>query len=77
MRLTYNNIKFVKDMTLNGVTREIYVGMKDNYASSGRFYYQDEEIPVTVQRFMRDKMPEVFDEFTYGDNTYTTYIYRA
>ena len=65
MRLTLNNIKFVKEHRYNGVTYAWYVAMKSNLVSDGLYfrYYTDKgisghieypvtDLPKTVQKYL-------------------------
>ena len=78
MKLTLNNIKFVKRFTKNGETRSYYVGMKSGYVSDARQFYvtKKTDLPVNVQKFLNNTSPEVFDKDYYNDDEYVTYIYR-
>lgn len=84
MRLTVNNIRFVKVYTLYGITYQWYVAMKSNYVSDGRTYvnyyengvtavkeYPLESLPKTVQKFLELALVE--EHFTVGDVRITKY----
>lgn len=85
-RLTYNNIKFIKELTKDGVPYEYYVAMKTGNVSDGRFYaridergrvtdnkeYPFEKIPSTVQKFLENHTRELFSE----RDDHATYIYQ-
>lgn len=85
MRLTTDNIKFVKELRNNGMTYSWYVGMKSNYVSDGRNYvhyengktvvkeYKKEDLPKAVRKFLEDKREEIF---AVNDEETIVYIYR-
>lgn len=85
MRLTLNNIDFVKEFTYNGVTYLWDVAMKShricdgrefiNYDKNGRTVvkeYKFERLPKTVQKFIQTSNSEVWTE----DDEVTIYIYK-
>jgi hypothetical protein len=86
MRLTANNIKFVKEHTNNGMTYAWFVSLKEqafsrefiNYNEEGRTIcaeYPKNKLPKEVQKFLEGKTAELFS--TYGENEeFVTYIYR-
>lgn len=67
MKLTKNNIKFVKQRLRDGLTYNYYVAMKSNNISDNRLYcnyennkstadyYEFERLPKTVQKFVKEK----------------------
>ena len=67
MRLTKENIQFVKQRHKDGITYNYYVSMKSNNISDNRLYcnykdnkstidyYEFERLPKTVQKFVQEK----------------------
>lgn len=67
MKLTKNNIKFVKQRLRDEITYNYYVAMKSNNISDNRLYcnyknnksttdyYKFERLPKTVQKFVIEK----------------------
>lgn len=78
MRLTTNNIAFVKELTRDGVTYGWFVAMKSQRVSDARSYsYTPKfQLPVSVQRFIAERSREVFDEHDWHEEHYIHYIYR-
>lgn len=89
MRLTENNIKFVKEKRLNGITYGYFISMKSNLISDCRDYinyengvtvakeYEFERLPKTVQNFIKHHEPSrLFDEEEYNGDIYSHYIYE-
>lgn len=90
MRLTTNNIKFVKELIFDGITYGWFVSMKSGYVSDCRSYINYEngkttckqpfpknQLPKAVQKFIENSDPELIlydDENIYG--VFTQYIYR-
>ena len=90
MKLTKNNIKFVKELTCDGITYGWFVAMKSGYVSDSRNYINYEngkttckqtfpknQLPKAVQKFIENSVPELFlydEQNTYG--TLAQYIYR-
>lgn len=77
MRLTKNNIAFVKEIYFDNGKMTFAIMPKTNCVSDLRIYrYIDsiEELPVHVQRFMYDSHCEVFEVDERSKST--TYIYR-
>lgn len=84
MRLKTNNIKFVKELTHNGITYEWFVAMKSNSVSDARMFvnhengrtilaeYPKEMLPKTVQKFLEGCTAEELE--SRGD--YITYIHK-
>jgi hypothetical protein len=86
MRLTVNNIRFVKAMTHkeSGIIYAWYVGMKSGYVSDGRSYincengktvireYPVTDLPKAVQTFVNTHSSSLFDE----TENVSTMIYR-
>lgn len=75
MKLTANNIRFVKRLELNGVTYAWYVGMKSGQISDSRYFinydkrgrtcaepYPMERLPKSVQTFIGSHEERVFSE---------------
>jgi hypothetical protein len=86
MRLTTNNIKFVKELTHNGTTYSWFVSLKEqafsqsftNYNEEGRTIvaeYTKDRLPKAVQKFLENKNAELFS-INDRDEAYVTYIYR-
>lgn len=90
MRLTINNIKFVKELAKNGTTYAWFVSMKSGNVSDSRNFinydetgkttvaeYRADTLPSSVRNFLRKSTPEVFNrrEHDNGD-VFTEYIYR-
>ena len=64
MRLTQNNINFVKRYTKNGVTYQYFVGMKDRNISSTRVYINyDENGKTVVKHFDKEWLPKSVQKF--------------
>ena len=92
MRLTSNNIRFVKEFTCNGKPYRWYVAMKSNCVSDGRDYrtidedncilYDEEwpidQLPKSVQKFIEKSIRETFiEEAETKWGTISQYIYRS
>lgn len=86
MRLTTNNIGFVKELTEDGVTYNWYVAMKNYRTIDGRCYchyspegrtivkeYKKEDLPKSVQAFINSHERTVF---TQTDENHIHYIYK-
>ena len=78
MRLTENNIKFVKQMTVNGTTRKYAVILKSNYVSDIKIFTElkKDELPKSVQNFMSKHKRELFEEEIINGNEYKNYIFK-
>lgn len=91
MRLIENNIKFVKEMQLNGMTYSYFVSMKSNSISDSRSYinyendvtvakeYEFERLPKSVQNFINHYQHNyrLFDERMENNGSiYSCYIYE-
>lgn len=92
MRLTNDNIKFVKEFRKDGMPYMWFLAMQTNNISDCREYinydengrttdieYPKDRLPKTVQKFIEEHEPELFDEhegFIEG-TTITVHIYRA
>lgn len=90
MRLTANNIRFVKELTTNGITWGWHIAMKDYQLSSARYYtntdkngmnmhteYPKELLPKSVQKFLENSQRELYQTIEnkkYGQ--YVEYIYQ-
>lgn len=86
MRLTTNNIDFVKELTEDGVAYSWYVAMKSHRTSDGRHYcycdkegrtivkeYRKEDLPKSVQSFIDTHKREQFSRI---DARHYQYIYK-
>ena len=83
MRLTENNIRFVKEYTVDGITYGWYVCMKSNKVSDGRNYsahgfelYPVDKLPKTVQNFIQKHSWEIWNYYEDHEHEFTTYIYK-
>ena len=90
MKLTINNIRFVKELTVDGMPYCWYVAMKSHCVCDSREYkhvdekgwtvfeeYPAELLPKTVQKFIQKSIREEFmpeHETKYGAIAH--YIYR-
>lgn len=84
MKLTVNNIQFVKRMESDGITYEWFVAMKSNRVSDSRMFtnYENnrtvvkefgiDRLPATVRKFVETHKEEVFST---NDN-HTVFIYK-
>lgn len=89
MKLTTNNIKFVKELTCDDRTYGWFVAMKSGYVSDSRNYinYEDgkttskyefpkEQLPKAVQKFIDNSTRETFEASEHHGSTFVQYIYR-
>jgi len=75
MRLSSNNIRFVKEVKHNGKTKCFYVAMISHCVSDLR-RYEPEGLPATVRRFIGKRRPELFHHSEDELLTLDIYIYR-
>ena len=85
MRLTTENIAFVKEIRNNGMSYSWYVSMKSRNISDGRNFvnyengksvvkeYKKEDLPKAVQKFLEGKKAEIFAK---NDEETIVYVYR-
>lgn len=85
MRLTTDNIDFVKEIRKNGMPYSWYISMKSRNVSDGRNFvhyengktvvkeYKKEDLPKAVQKFLEGKIAEIFAK---NDEETTVYIYK-
>lgn len=89
MKLTVNNIQFVKRIEMNGLTYNWFVSMKSNAVSDSRNFinyengktvmkeYKFEILPAAVRKFVETHSEELFTEMTFKDgDEYKVYIIR-
>lgn len=89
MKLTTNNIKFVKELTCDGRTYSWFVAMKSGYVSDSRNYINYENgkttskyefpkgrLPKAVQKFIDNSSREEFDTSEHHGSAFAQYIYR-
>ena len=90
MRLTANNIRFVKELTTNGITWGWHVAMKDYQPFSARYYrntdkngvnmhteYPKESLPKSVQKYLENNKKELYQTIeTKNFGKYVEYIYQ-
>lgn len=88
MRLTINNIAFVKELTCDGLTYEWFVSMKSGRASDSILYVNYENNKTVVKEFAKDRLPVSVQKFidkherkefsanTWKDQEYIHYIYK-
>ena len=85
MALTYKNIQFIKERTVDGTTYGLFVKLTTesrDYAiyRDGKTVvdqYDMEALPKTVQQFIKTHTPEAWSQNTDRDGqVFTTYIYR-
>ena len=83
MRLTTNNIKFVKELTCDGITYGWFVSDSRNYINyengktTCKQTFPKNQLPKAVQKFIENSVPELFlydEQNTYG--ALAQYIYR-
>ncbi len=85
MRLTTNNIEFVKELTEDGITYNWFVMLKSKNTSDSRHYanyengrtvvreYRKEDLPKAVQSFIVSHKRELFTQI---DDKHCQFIYR-
>lgn len=84
MRLTKNNILFVRELVKDGITYEWFVCMKSRKVSESRVFancdesgktivktYEKEKLPKSVQKFLE----ESFCDFEKKEDDYITFIH--
>ena len=86
MRLTVNNIAFVKELTEDGISYNWFVAMKNGLCCDSRAYaHYDETGRTTVKEIKKEDLPksvQVFIDsherklFTRIDEGHYQYIYR-
>lgn len=88
MRLTINNIAFVKELTCDGLTYEWFVSMKSGRASDSILYVNYENNKTVVKEFEKDRLPasvrkfidrhtkREFSKDTYQNKEFIHYIYE-
>ena len=64
MKLTTNNIRFVKVLVKNGITYEVHVAMKSHLVSDSRTYVNyDENGTTVVADYPFEKLPKAVQKF--------------
>lgn len=87
MRLSLQNIRFVKELSLDGITYGWYVSMGSVFNSREYINYAGDRttcepydknlLPSTVRRFIELRNREIFTSESFDDGgNYTEYIYR-
>lgn len=88
MKLTINNIDYVKRLVLDGITYGFYVSMKSGNISDSREYmnfennktvyseFSFDRLPETVKKFIVSHHESIFTSASFGTGNYTEYIYR-
>lgn len=87
MRLTENNIKFVKELQLDGIAYEYYVSIKGgdsrtyiNYENNKTVAkeYEFERLPKAVQNFIKNHQHRcrLFSEVEYKGSINSCYVYE-
>lgn len=84
MKLTVNNIKFVKRMESDGITYEWFVAMKSNRVSDSRMFINYENNRTVVKEFGIDRLPAIVRKFVEthkeevfsATDNHTVYIFR-
>lgn len=88
MRLTVNNIAFVKELTCDGLTYSFFVSMKSGRVSDSISYinyennktvvkeFEKKRLPVSVQKFIDRHTKKEFSKDTYQNKEFIHYIYE-